>query len=64
MTFLSNHSKINTLILILMAAAWSYTEISEYLARDEFKQTVYDFMIEIEHDRLLERVQELESREE
>ena len=63
MRFPSSNSAINTVILVLMAVAWLYTEVSEHLARDDFKQTVYDFMVEIEHDRLLERVQDLEARE-
>jgi len=44
MTFLSKHAKLNTLILILFAIAWLYTEVTEYMKRDEFKAEVIEFM--------------------
>ena len=44
MTFLSKHANINTAFLILIAAAWLYTEVSEYIKRDNFKSEIVEFM--------------------
>jgi DNA-binding HxlR family transcriptional regulator len=43
-----------------MASAWLYTEIVEHVKRDAFKVEIIEFMSMIEHDRLLQRVSELE----
>jgi len=61
MSFLSKHLKLNTAILVLMASAWLYTEITEYVKRNEFKQEIIEFMDIIKHDQLLNRVTELEN---
>jgi len=44
MTFISKHSKLNTVILVLFAIAWLYTEVTEYIKRDDFKLEIIDFM--------------------
>jgi thiaminase len=59
-TFLSDHGKINTAILLLMASAWLYTEIIEHVKRDAFKTEIVEFIETIKHDQLLRRVRELE----
>ena len=61
MNYVSNPSATNTILLIIFLAVWTYTEITESNAREEFNQKVFDFMQEVEHDRLLERVIELEA---
>ena len=63
MTFLSDHSKVNTVLLVLMALAWFYTEVSEHVKRDAFKQDIMEFIETIDHDQLLRRVQDLEDKE-
>ena len=60
MTFPFNSSKTNTVILIIFLVFWVYTEVTEDVEREHFQQTVLDFMVTIEHDRLLYRVQQLE----
>ena len=64
MPFHAKFPKVNTFILALFFTLWAYTEIAEYLARDSFKEEVAAFMVEIEHDRLLYRVQQLEKQNE
>jgi len=64
MTFLSDHSRVNTVILILIASAWLYTEIVEHIKRDAFKQEIVEFIERIDHDMLLKRVEKLEQERE
>jgi len=45
-----------------MASAWLYTEVTEYIKRDAFKQEIVKFIKTIEHDQLLRRVKELEEQ--
>ena len=61
MQFPSSSSKVNTIILLIFLAMWIYTEVTEDIERNEYRRTVFDFMQEVEHDRLLERVIELEA---
>ena len=44
MRYLNSVPKLNTVILILFAIAWLYTEIEEYNARADYKQEVDRFM--------------------
>jgi len=44
MTFISKHANLNTVFLILIAIAWLYTEVTEYIKRDTFKAEVIEFM--------------------
>ena len=62
MVFPFSSSRTNTVILLIFLAVWTYTEITEEAARQKFKTEISEFIIEIEHDRLLKRVQELEAQ--
>ena len=61
MSFPSNTSKTNMILLIIFLTVWTYTEITENHAREEFNARVFEFMVEIEHDQLKSRVEALEA---
>ena len=62
MQFPSSSSKTNTALLVIFLAFWTYTEITEGTQRETFQSAVLSFIETIEHDRLLRRVQILETK--
>ena len=66
MRFLSSSSRFNTAIILIFFAAWLYTEVTEYIERDEFYVEVTDFMYKGDRftsedgQELLHRIEELE----